>query len=142
MNGVSVETLKFFSPNYYLNLASLVSLEYLPEAIKEEVSSSESNISRIKNIISSVQTLDAYRQSNDPVYTDKYNGTLSVEFSNIASYANVDIGENSIAGTGGFSVIGTDASEKDNEDENDTNNSGEVTHAPTEMKKRRNTNCC
>ena len=53
-----------------------MSLEYLPEAIKEEGSSSESNISRIKNIISSVQTLDAYRKSNDPVYTDKYNGTL------------------------------------------------------------------
>lgn len=122
-----------------------MSLEYLPEAIKEEGSSSESNISRIKNIISSVQTLDAYRQSNDPVYTDKYNGTLSTEFFTIASYAKLDIGEtsavdtgeNSISGTGGFSVIGTDASEKDNEDENDTN-----MDAPTEMKKRRNTNCC
>lgn len=114
-----------------------MSLEYLPEAIKEEGSSSESNISRIKNIILSVQTLEGYRKSNDPVYTDKYNGTLSVEFSDIASYANVDIGENSIAGTGGFSVIGTDTSEKDNEDENDTN-----MDAPVEMKKRRNNNCC
>lgn len=120
-----------------------MSLEYLPEAIKEEGSSSESNISRIKNIISSVQTLDAYRQSNDPVYTDKYNGTLSTEFFTIASYAKLDIGEtsavdtgeNSISGTGGFSVIGTDASKKDNEDENDTNNSGEVTEDPTEIEK-------
>lgn len=126
-----------------------MSLEYLPEAIKEEGSSSESNISRIKNIISSVQTLDAYRKSNDPVYTDKYNGALSTEFFTIASYAKLDIGEisavdtgeNSISGTGGFSVIGTDASEKDNEDENDTDNNREVTHAPTEMKKRRNDNC-
>lgn len=126
-----------------------MSLEYLPEAIKEEGSSSESNISRIKNIISSVQTLDAYRQSNDPVYTDKYNGTLSTEFFTIASYAKldigeisaVDIGENSIAGTDGFSVIGTDASEKDNEDENDTNSSVEVTENTIKMKKRRNDNC-
>ena len=113
-----------------------MSLEYLPEAIKEEGSSSESNISRIKNIISSVQMLDAYRKSNDPVYTDKYNGTLSVEFSNIASYANVDIGENSIAGTGDFSVIGTDDPKKDNEDENkdDTNSGGEETDDSTEIK--------
>ena len=118
-----------------------MSLEYLPEAIKEEGSSSESNISRIKNIISSVQTLDAYRQSNDPVYTNKYNGTLSTEFLTIASYAKLDIGEDSITGTDGFSVIGTDASEKDNEDENDTNNNGEMTYAQAEMKKRRNDNC-
>ena len=120
-----------------------MSLEYLPEAIKEEGSSSESNISRIKNIISSVQTLDGYRKSNDPVYTDKYNGTLSTEFFTIASYAKLDIGENSaidtgensIAGNGGFSVIGTDASKKDNEDENDTNNNGEATEDPTEIEK-------
>ena len=128
-----------------------MSLEYLPEAIKEEGSSSESNISRIKNIISSVQTLDAYRQSNDPVYTDKYNGTLSTEFFTIASYAKLDIGEisavdtggNSIAGTGGFSVINTDDLKKDNEGENkgDTNSDGEDNDVPAQMKRRRNNNC-
>ena len=126
--GVSVKTLKFFNLNYYLNLASLVSLEYLPEAIKEEGSSSESNISRIKNIISSVRTLDAYRKSNDPAYTIKYNGELSVEFLTIALHAKIDIGE--------IPVIGTDDPKKDNEDENkdDTNSGGEETDDSTEIK--------
>ena len=126
--GVSVKTLKFFNLNYYLNLASLVSLEYLPEAIKEEGSSSESNISRIKNIISSVRTLDAYRKSNDPAYTIKYNGELSVEFLTIALHAKIDIGE--------IPVIGTDDTKKDNEDENkdDTNSGGEETDDSTEIK--------
>ena len=132
---VSVEALKFFSPNYYLNLASLVSSEYLYEAVKEEGSSSESNISRIKNIISSVQTLDAYRKSNDPAYTIKYNGTLSTEFLIIALNAKIDIGE--------IPVIGTEDFEKDNEDENkddtnenkdNTNSGGEEADDSTEIK--------
>ena len=131
INGVSTETLKFFSPDYYLNLASLVSLEYLPEAAKEEGSSSESNISRIKNIISSVRTLEAYRMSNDPAYTTKYNGTLNTEFAAIALQAGVSIDIGDIA------VMATDDFKKDNEDEkkDDTNNGGEDTDAPTETKK-------
>ena len=131
MNGVSTETLKFFSPNYYINLAPLVSSAYLPEAVKEEGSSSESNISRIKNIISSVRTLEAYRMSNDPAYTTKYNGTLNTEFAAIASQAGVGIDIGDIA------VTATDDFKKDNEDEkkDDTNNGGEDTDAPTETKK-------
>ena len=128
-NGVPVEKLKFFSPEYYLNLASLTALDYFPETIKHEGSSSESNISRIKNIISSVRTLEAYRMSNDPVYTIKYNGTLDAEFLAIALYAKIDIGE--------IPVVGTDDFNKDNDNEkkDDTNNNGGATDAPIETKK-------
>ena len=128
-DGVPVEKLKFFSPEYYLNLASLTALDYFPETIKHEGSSSESNISRIKNIISSVRTLEAYRMSNDPVYTTKYNGTLDAEFLAIALYAKIDIGE--------IPVVGTDDFNKDNDNEkkDDTNNNGGATDAPIETKK-------
>ena len=128
-DGVPVEKLKFFSPEYYLNLASLTALDYFPETIKHEGSSSESNISRIKNIISSVRTLEAYRMSNDPVYTIKYNGTLDAEFLAIALYAKIDIGE--------IPVVGTDDFNKDNDNEkkDDTNNNGGATDAPIETKK-------
>lgn len=75
---------KFFELNYYVNLLSTISNEYLQDAIKYETSNSESEISYISTLASSLITIESYRMSYDSLYNNTYTEPITNAFVSIS----------------------------------------------------------
>lgn len=84
-DGFAPLSAKFFEMNYYVNLLSLISNEYLQNAVKYEVSTSESKISYISVLATSVITIEAYRMMYDSLYNNAYTEAITNAFVNISA---------------------------------------------------------